>query len=600
MVLAKEYRIVLPLSVDEYRCAQVYMTARSSLAEATEADGPVVEVLANHTGQHPQLGKAQYTKKLFHIDKRFPAWLRMAAPKSGSHLIEESWNAFPRVITEVTFPMFAGFRITVQSHHLPDRGSSDPHMLEKASCKQCETVLIDIAKTPSKKGEAASERGSSAASKPAVNLDLTSHRSACGRGPLHRGWERDADPVMCAYKFVKCEFQVWGMQNRIEAFMQSYEKTLIHEANRNIVCWIDEWHGLTLHELRLFEADVEKRINLIARVKQGIPKSLPGCTPARCGDLSKLPVLRAIHYKGRTSDYSSRPCSVHQSEEDQRADRPRADSEPLPGFRRRRSNSASSRAGDDGRRSFMPDANLKSQAVASDVRSDSRGRLRSKASSDSAAIDNGVVADLSQSETLRYSPTSSSETIHPHPHTESSWKGTNSSQHGIASEDFFADALMFDGGSTERGMKDEATGSSEERNPDSSTRWLERHQRKEGELSAAKQQEGRREEDIVVVRKGQHQRQPTGVEISCVSCGMVAKYKFRQPDACPPLSAMVCSVECKLAFLASLSASTDQEDASTHGLVPEGWEVRKCTDGSLYYLDHNTCTSHWSLPDSPE
>ena len=158
---------------------------------------------------------------------------------------------------------------------------------------------------------------------------------------------------------------------------------------------------------------------------------------------------------------------------------------------------------------------------------------------------------------------------------------------------------MFDGGSTERGKKDEATGSSEERNPDSSTRWLERHQRKEGELSAAEQQEGRRE-DIVVVRKGQHQRQPTGVEISCVSCGMVAKYKFRQPDACPPLSAMVCSVECKLAFLATLSASTDQEDASTHGLVPEGWEVRKCTDGSLYYLDHNTCTSHWSLPDSPE
>ena len=592
---------MLPLSVDEYRCAQVYMTARSSLAEATEADGPVVEVLANHTGQHPQLGTAQYTKKLFHIDKRFPAWLRMAAPKSGSHLIEESWNAFPRVITEVTFPMFAGFRITIHSHHLPDRGSSDPHMLEKASCKQCETVLIDIAETPSKKGEAASESEGSAASKPAVNLDLTSHRSACGRGPLHRGWERDADPVMCAYKFVKCEFQVWGMQNRIETFMQSYEKTLIHEANRNMVCWIDEWYGLTLCELRLFEADVEKRINLIARVKQGIAKSLPGCTPARCGDLSKLPVLRAIHYKGRTSDYSSRPCSVDQSE-DQRADRPRADSEPLQGVRRRRSNAASSRARDEGRRSSKRDANLKSQAVASDARSQdtshSRSRLRSKASSDSAAIDNGSVVDLLQSEPLRYSPTFSSEMIHPDPQTESSWKGTDSSQHGIARKDSFADALIFDCSSTERGKKDEATSSSEERKPDSSIRWPARHRREEGELSAAEQQEGGREEDIVVVRKGQHQRRPTGMEISCVSCGMVAKYKFRQPDACPPLSAMVCSVECKLAFLASSSASSDQGDASCRGLVPEGWELRKCIDGSLYYLDHNTCTSHWSLPDS--
>ena len=122
MVQEKEYRIVLPISVDEYRIAQVYMTSRTSLMEAESADGAGVEILANRAAEHPKLGAAQYTKKVFHIDKRFPAWMRMIAPKSGSTLVEESYNAFPHTLTEISFPMFSSFRIVVESHHLPDRG----------------------------------------------------------------------------------------------------------------------------------------------------------------------------------------------------------------------------------------------------------------------------------------------------------------------------------------------------------------------------------------------------------------------------------------------------------------------------------------------
>jgi hypothetical protein len=122
MVLHKEYRIVLPVSVEEYRCAQVYMTSRTSLMEAMDSDGAGVEILANRPAEHHTLGPCQYTKKVFHIDKRFPSWLRIIAPKSGSYLLEESWNAYPSTITEVTFPMFNSFRILVESHHLPDRG----------------------------------------------------------------------------------------------------------------------------------------------------------------------------------------------------------------------------------------------------------------------------------------------------------------------------------------------------------------------------------------------------------------------------------------------------------------------------------------------
>lgn len=269
MVLQKEYRIVLPVSVEEYSCAQVYMTSRTSLAEAMDQDGAGVEILANRPAEHRTLGPCQYTKKVFHIDKRFPSWLRMIAPKSGSYLLEESWNAYPSTITEVTFPMFSSFRILVESHHLPDRGDSNPHGLDKAARKNCEIVRIDIAERRGPDDQSKSQHGPG-------ETDLQTFRSKCGRGPFLQNWQQEVKPVMCAYKKVTCEVQVWGMAAKVENFMQAYELDLFHKANKNTICWMDEWHGLTMHELRLFEADAQLRINLISRIKQ-VPSCVPVC-----------------------------------------------------------------------------------------------------------------------------------------------------------------------------------------------------------------------------------------------------------------------------------------------------------------------------------
>jgi hypothetical protein len=121
-------------------------------------------------------------------------------------------------------------------------------------------------------------------------------RAQCGRGPLLKNWQHDVAPVMCAYKKVTCEIQVWGMAAKVENFMQGYELDLFHKASRNTVCWMDEWHGLTMEELRLFEADVQRRINLITLIKQGLEEGIK---------LAHLPPLRAADYKERVSTVDS-------------------------------------------------------------------------------------------------------------------------------------------------------------------------------------------------------------------------------------------------------------------------------------------------------
>jgi len=51
---------------------------------------------------------------------------------------------------------------------------------------------------------------------------------------------------------------------------------------------------------------------------------------------------------------------------------------------------------------------------------------------------------------------------------------------------------------------------------------------------------------------------------------------------------VVCSVECKLALLHSRCAPWL---GGTKTSVQRTW-----LDGRIFYLDHHTCTSHWSLP----
>jgi len=50
-----------------------------------QANGAGVEILENRPATHPEMGDGIYTLKHYHIDRRFPGWLRAIAPKvSGS------------------------------------------------------------------------------------------------------------------------------------------------------------------------------------------------------------------------------------------------------------------------------------------------------------------------------------------------------------------------------------------------------------------------------------------------------------------------------------------------------------------------------------
>uniref|UniRef100_A0A7S0EYJ1 WW domain-containing protein n=1 Tax=Hanusia phi TaxID=3032 RepID=A0A7S0EYJ1_9CRYP len=263
MVMLKEYRIVMPVTVDEYKVAQIYMTAKTQSMEAEQPNGAGVEILETTDCVHPTMGPGIYTKKHYHIERRFPGWLRAIAPKSGMTLIETAHNCYPHVLTELRLPLFHKFLMRVETIHANDRGDTfNIHNLDEKKLKQREIVYIDI-----------SEKDDHHKKKKMYDKDNTDPRSfkseRTGRGPLVGNWQSACQPVMCAYKLVTCEFDYWPFQHKIEEFMHSYERSIFLNANRSMFCWMDEWHGLSVEEVRLYEELVTDRTNKITAIKEG-------------------------------------------------------------------------------------------------------------------------------------------------------------------------------------------------------------------------------------------------------------------------------------------------------------------------------------------
>ncbi|KAJ1471697.1 hypothetical protein T484DRAFT_1915933, partial [Baffinella frigidus] len=74
------------------------------------------------------------------------------------------------------------------------------------------------------------------------------------------------------------------------------------------------------------------------------------------------------------------------------------------------------------------------------------------------------------------------------------------------------------------------------------------------------------------------QRPPRGAEPLC-SCGKYGQYQVRATGK------DVCSLECKLALI-TLDTSKG---------LPGGWEKGSTPDGTPFYIDHNSRSTHWEL-----
>ncbi|XP_058889046.1 membrane-associated phosphatidylinositol transfer protein 2-like isoform X8 [Acipenser ruthenus] len=252
-MLIKEYRIPLPMSVEEYRIAQLYMIQKKSRDE-TCGEGSGVEILENRPYTDGPGGSGQYTHKVYHIGMHIPSWFRSILPKAALRVEEESWNAYPYTRTRYTCPFVEKFSIDIETYYKPDTGDEiDVFNMSPSDRRQRTLDPIDIVKDLIPPHEYLAEE------------DPKLYKSVkTKRGPLTEDWIEEIKnnpgkmPIMCAYKLCKVEFRYWGMQSKIERFIHDVAlRKVMVRAHRQAWCWQDEWYGLSIADIRQLEHETQ-------------------------------------------------------------------------------------------------------------------------------------------------------------------------------------------------------------------------------------------------------------------------------------------------------------------------------------------------------
>ncbi|TMW50269.1 hypothetical protein DOY81_004650 [Sarcophaga bullata] len=263
-MLIKEYHIPLPLTVEEYRIAQLYMIAKKS-REESHGEGSGVEIIINEPYDDGPGGKGQYTKKIYHVGSHLPGWIKSLLPKSALTVEEEAWNAYPYTRTRYTCPFVEKFSLDIETYYFPDNGyQENVFKLTGSELRNREIDCIDIVKDQLYGGDYVKEED------PKLFVSQKT-----GRGPLGEDWLEEywrevkgkKQPtarnmsLMCAYKICRVEFRYWGMQTKLEKFIHdvALRKTMLR-AHRQAWAWQDEWHGLTIEDIREIERQTQKAL----------------------------------------------------------------------------------------------------------------------------------------------------------------------------------------------------------------------------------------------------------------------------------------------------------------------------------------------------
>lgn len=238
--IVREYRIVMPLRVEEYDIGQLYTVVEMTKEDTTTR----IQVLENKAYTHDTMGRCQKTLKVMHLDNHVPGLVKKMVSKAALKIHETSYNAYPVCQTFYHSPMLdtKTFNMSVNSIHAAKPVDENIFKLSPEERKKVEVVYINIDEDIGNKKY------------DPTNFDNTKS----GKILLKKGWQDECErknlPVMVCYKLVKIEVHFFSGKWVAEKIMKEFVK-LLRNAHQRIYSTSDKWAGLQKSDIRALERD---------------------------------------------------------------------------------------------------------------------------------------------------------------------------------------------------------------------------------------------------------------------------------------------------------------------------------------------------------
>ena len=143
----REFRICMPLSVEEHNIGKLCNTCEVSKNETGGGDG--FKFLVNESREEVIAGEAsgavmrsQYEHKILYVESKVPAIIRKLAPSGSLAVNDKSWNAYPYIRTVyINDYMKDKFHIVIKTRHA--KGIGEVENIHNLSAGQLAKRVVD-------------------------------------------------------------------------------------------------------------------------------------------------------------------------------------------------------------------------------------------------------------------------------------------------------------------------------------------------------------------------------------------------------------------------------------------------------------------------
>lgn len=255
-----EWRVILPMTVEQFKRSEKYSIARRTLDDADEKGG-VERVMTDVRQWNGR--EACYTKLFYRYKKRIPTFMKLVIPNNFTELIEEVYDQFPvktSVFSIQDRPKTLDMTVTthVSEYTGENQIFDDTDVYSQEEIAHREIYYLDVVNTKSAKSDDYKIDGFEC---PEANIGKLTANGRADKNKVPE-WTKNYNGPMCiARKIIRVKVSIFGLSSLAEELVShTLLPGLYADLHKGMIYWSKSWNAMNFQQILAYETDIANRI----------------------------------------------------------------------------------------------------------------------------------------------------------------------------------------------------------------------------------------------------------------------------------------------------------------------------------------------------